>query len=60
MKGKTKKILAIIGVSAAVVCAAAFAVIKLRRRVKQHADMKAMRKSQQGELDAVAMYDKLA
>ena len=60
MNPETKKVLAIVGASAAAVCAAAFAVIKLKRRIEQCADRNALRKSQQGELDAMAMYDRLA
>ena len=60
MKSEIKKALAIVGAFTVAACAGVFTVIKLKQRVAQCADRRALRKSQQGELDAIAMYDKLA
>lgn len=60
MKARNKRVLTIIGAIAAAVCAVVLIVKLLKPRGEQSVDRKAMRKSQQGELDAVAMYDALA
>lgn len=59
MKASSKRVLAA-GALVAVTCAAVLVVKKNRPCGEQSVDKEAMRKSQQGELDAVAMYDALA
>lgn len=60
MKTRNHRVWAVVGALAAAVCAVVLAVKLLKPRGEQSVDRKAMRKSQQGELDAVAMYDALA
>lgn len=59
MKTSSKRVLAA-GALVAVTCTALFVAGRKKPRGEQSVDKEAMRKSQQGELDAVAMYDALA